>query len=85
MSRRGSAEWAVAAGCYAEAAAMDDLEPQDDEPTVDENGVDLTLVRMYLDLTPRQRLESLVNYVNTITRVRRLNGASGRLGGDGAE
>ena len=27
-------------------------EPQLEEPLVDENGVDLTLVRMYLDLTP---------------------------------
>lgn len=53
---------------------MDDLEPQYkpeyDEPTVDENGVDLTLIRMYLDLTPKQRLQSLVNYVNTIAKAR---------------
>lgn len=49
-------------------------EPHVEEPLVDENGVDLTLVRMYLDLTPEQRLKSLVNYVNTIARARRLNG-----------
>jgi hypothetical protein len=38
--------------------------------THDENGVDLTLIRAYLDLTPIERLRSLQNAVRTIQRFR---------------
>jgi hypothetical protein len=38
--------------------------------THDENGVDLTLIRAYLDLSPIQRLQSLQNAVRAILRFR---------------
>ncbi len=49
---------------------MDDLELQIEEPLVDENGVDLTLVRYTLSLTPTERLKALENYLNVMTTVR---------------
>ena len=42
------------------------------EPTVDENGVDLTLIRHTLSLTPTQRLKVLEDFMNTMTTVRRV-------------
>jgi hypothetical protein len=42
--------------------------------THDENGVDLTLIRAYLDLSPTQRLQSLQNAVRAIQRFRSLVG-----------
>jgi hypothetical protein len=38
--------------------------------THDENGVDLTLIRAYLDLTPLERLRSLQNAVRAIQQFR---------------
>lgn len=38
------------------------------QPTQGENGVDLTLIRAYLDLSPMQRLRSLQNAVRAIQR-----------------
>lgn len=40
------------------------------KPTHDENGVDLTLIRVYLDMTPIERLRSLQNAVRAIERFR---------------
>ena len=40
------------------------------EPTHDENGVDLTLIRAYLDMTPRERLRSLQNAARALERFR---------------
>jgi len=37
-----------------------------DKPTQDENGVDLTLIRAYLDMTPVERLRSLQNAARAI-------------------
>ena len=39
-----------------------------------EDGVDLTLVRWMLSLTPDERLQLLENLVNAINQVRRDNG-----------
>jgi hypothetical protein len=45
--------------------------------THDENGVDLTLIRAYLDLSPLQRLQSLQNAVRAIQRFRSLAPSNG--------
>jgi hypothetical protein len=39
-----------------------------------EDGVDLTLIRWFLSLTPAERLEFLQRQVNAILRIRELNG-----------
>ncbi len=39
-------------------------------PTHSEDGVDLTLIRWMLSLTPAQRLDVLEDYQSTILRVR---------------
>jgi hypothetical protein len=46
-----------------------------DRPTHDENGVDLTLIRAYLDMTPIERLRSLQNAARAIGRFRSLESA----------
>jgi hypothetical protein len=45
-------------------------------PVVDEAGVDLTVIRAYLALTPIERLRSLQNAVRAVQKFKRLaNGA----------
>ena len=39
-----------------------------------EDGVDLTLIRFMLSLTPAQRLEYLQGHVNAVLAIRSLNG-----------
>jgi hypothetical protein len=39
-----------------------------------EDGVDLTLVRWFLSLTPAERLDCLDQHVNAILEIRKLNG-----------
>jgi hypothetical protein len=45
-------------------------------PTQTNNGVDITLIRWMLSLTPAERLRVLEQHVNAILRIRALN--SGR-------
>jgi len=45
-------------------------EAADREPTHSEDGVDLTLVRWMLSLTPPERLETLQQTVRSILRLR---------------
>lgn len=40
------------------------------KPDYDENGVDLSLVRYTLSLTPTQRLKALENFMNAMASVR---------------
>ena len=40
------------------------------EPQVDENGVDLTLVRHTLSLTPAERLKAVENYMRAMANVK---------------
>ena len=40
----------------------------------DENGVDLTLIRWMLSLTPAERLDVLQDFVNDVLEIRELNG-----------
>ena len=46
----------------------------DARPERDENGVDLTLVRWMLSLTPAERLDVLESFVNEVLAIRELNG-----------
>jgi len=43
-------------------------------PERDGNGVDLTLIRWMLSLTPAERLDVLQDFVNDILEIRELNG-----------
>jgi len=49
---------------------MKDPPSRQDEPTHSEDGVDLTLIRWMLSLTPAERLEVLENNVRSILRLR---------------
>jgi hypothetical protein len=46
------------------------LEEASAEPTHSEDGVDLTLIRWMLSMTPSQRLDTLQGFVNAVSRVR---------------
>jgi hypothetical protein len=48
---------------------------EDATPLTDysEDGVDLTLIRWMLSLTPAERLQVLQQHVNSILRIRKLN------------
>jgi hypothetical protein len=52
---------------------MDSDEPVDELPTRSEDGVDLTLIRWMLSLTPEERLEYLENFVNAVLEIRSEN------------
>ena len=41
-----------------------------DEPTYSPDGVDLTLIRWMLSLSPKERLEYLQQHIRTIVRLR---------------
>ncbi len=45
----------------------------DGEAEYSEDGIDLTLIRWMLSLTPAQRLEVLQRHVNAILAIRKLN------------
>jgi hypothetical protein len=47
-----------------------DPPPREAEPRYSEDGVDLTLIRWMLSLTPAERLEVLENNVRSILRLR---------------
>jgi hypothetical protein len=49
---------------------------EDSEALTDysEDGVDLTLIRWFLSLTPAERLQFLQRQINAIRKVRELNG-----------
>lgn len=51
---------------------MADLDPQP-ETDYSDDGVDLTLIRWMLSLTPAERLEFLQRQVNAIVAIRKLN------------
>jgi hypothetical protein len=48
-------------------------QPALDTPTYSEDGVDLTLIRWMLSLTPAERLEVLQSSVNSILDIRERN------------
>jgi hypothetical protein len=47
---------------------------QQEEPEYSEDGVDLSLIRWMLSLTPAERLEVLQQHVDSIHALRELNG-----------
>jgi hypothetical protein len=48
------------------------IEPFAGEPAHSEDGVDLTLIRWMLSMTPAERLDTLQNTVRSIVRIRTL-------------
>ena len=54
---------------------MPDPQPQTDDSQTDysEDGVDLTLIRWMLSLTPAERLQVLQRQVNAILTIQKLN------------
>ena len=52
-------------------------------PERDENGVDLTLIRWMLSLTPAERLDVLQGFLNDALEIHRLNGVK-QFSGDPA-
>ena len=50
--------------------SYNDQAPREDAPTHSEDGVDLTLIRWMLSLTPAERLDVLENNVRSILRLR---------------
>jgi hypothetical protein len=55
-----------------------EIELLEGEPTHSEDGVDLTLIRWMLSMTPAERLETLQNTVRSIVTIR--NSRSHRAG-----
>ncbi len=51
-----------------------DDSPTPELPTRSEDGVDLTLIRWMLSLTPAERLQALQSFVNLVEAVRSENG-----------
>ena len=47
---------------------------EDPLPERDANGVDLTLIRWMLSLTPAERLEVVQDFANGVLEIRELNG-----------
>jgi hypothetical protein len=50
-------------------------EPAAGVPSISENGVDLTLIRWMLSLSPAERLEVLQQFVTSVERIRAENDA----------
>ncbi len=40
---------------------------------VTDDGVDVTLIRWFLSLTPAERIQTLQNYIESLSRIRELN------------
>lgn len=51
---------------------------QDDRERFDDQGIDLTLVRYTLGLTPTERLKALENFMNAMASVRPVDPRIGR-------
>jgi hypothetical protein len=56
-----------------ERALVPALPPSTEGPAFSEDGVDLTLIRWYLSLTPTERLQHLESHARAIWRIRRDN------------
>jgi hypothetical protein len=56
-----------------DAATPDAPPPSTEGPAFSEDGVDLTLIRWYLSLTPTERLQHLQAHASFVWRVRRDN------------
>ena len=47
-----------------------ELPPSDEGPAYSEDGVDLTLIRWMLSLTPAERLRALQDHLESLLRIR---------------
>jgi hypothetical protein len=52
------------------------MQPEPAQPEYDENGVDLTLIRWMLDMTPAERLATLQSFANALWKARGEHGES---------
>ncbi len=46
------------------------MQPEPPAPEYDENGVDLTLIRWMMAMTPAERLETLQSFANAVLKAR---------------
>jgi hypothetical protein len=53
-----------------------EMQPEPTQPEYDENGVDLTLIRWMMDMTPAERLETLQSFANAVLKARGERGDS---------
>jgi hypothetical protein len=51
-----------------------EVEMQEEQPAASSDGVDITLIRWFLSLTPAERLRVVQQYANAVMRIRELNG-----------
>ena len=49
------------------------MNPEADQPDYSPDGVDLTLIRWFLTLTPAERLAALEEHLNDLEEMRKLN------------
>ena len=49
------------------------MNPEADQPDYSPDGVDLTLIRWFLTLTPAERLVAVEEHLNALERMRKLN------------
>lgn len=52
------------------------MQPEPADPEYDENGVDLTLIRWMLDMTPAERLAALQSFADALWTARGERGES---------
>jgi hypothetical protein len=52
------------------------MRPEPAQTEYDDNGVDLTLIRWMLDMTPAERLETLESFANALWKARGERGQS---------
>lgn len=70
--------WRAVHGCDSDmlfkvASIPEENHPDATGPTHSEDGVDLTLIRWMLSLTPAERLRALQSFVNAVLKVRAEN------------
>ena len=62
------------AGRYSKDIAKESPNASEESSSYSDDGVDLTLIRWMLSLTPAERLQVLQNQINSIHRIRRESG-----------
>jgi len=58
------------------ALSYGEMQPEPVQPEFDENGVDLTLIRWMMDMTPAERLATLQSFANAVLKARGQRGES---------
>jgi hypothetical protein len=52
------------------ALSYGEMQPEPEQPEYDENGVDLTLIRWMMDMTPAERLAAVQSAANALLKAR---------------